>query len=221
MTENDKRGRYPESSESTVNGKNGPATLARVSAISASPNRRLHGYTQRVSRLARRVWHLRPFTHDLTSMSDSDSEQTHFVPQEDDEETLWEVIEILAEKGNRYRVRWAGVDPATNKPWAPSWVPKRDCTDDLVRAWKKKKAKSTKSKVVVAKTKKAVAGTGGKTKGKGKARAESEEIPVYEAVTTSYIDSEEQSSRATRSLRRSAMQQEEDARRPGQSQSAC
>ena len=65
---------------------------------------------------------------------------TQFVPQEDDAETLWEVIEITAEKGGAYKVKWAGLDPKTRKPWAQSWVHKRDCTDRLVMEWKRKQA---------------------------------------------------------------------------------
>jgi hypothetical protein len=66
--------------------------------------------------------------------------ETQFIPQEDDAEILWEVIEITAEKGKKYRVRWAGSDPKTRKPWPQSWVPMHDCTDDLVLAWKRKQA---------------------------------------------------------------------------------
>ncbi|KAF8960772.1 hypothetical protein BDZ97DRAFT_1594011, partial [Flammula alnicola] len=50
---------------------------------------------------------------------------------------LWEVIEITAEKGNTYKVRWKGNDPKTMKPWPQSWVKKTDCTDDLVMEWKR------------------------------------------------------------------------------------
>jgi hypothetical protein len=64
------------------------------------------------------------------------SSETQFIPQEGDEETLWKVIEIIDEKKKAYLVKWEGVDPETNKPWDPSWVPKHDCTDDLVAAWK-------------------------------------------------------------------------------------
>lgn len=70
--------------------------------------------------------------------------ETQFVPQEDDAEILWEVIEITAEKPKQYRVRWAGTDPKTRKPWPQSWVPKHDCTDDLVFAWKRKQALKNK-----------------------------------------------------------------------------
>ena len=66
--------------------------------------------------------------------------ETQFIPQEDDDETLWEVIEITAEKKKLYKVRWKGFDPKTQKPWPLSWVPKHDCTDDLVRNWKFKQA---------------------------------------------------------------------------------
>ena len=70
--------------------------------------------------------------------------ETQFVPQEDDDETLWEVIEITAEKGKLYKVRWKGVDPRTQKPWPQSWVAKHDCTDDLVGEWKLKQGKKKK-----------------------------------------------------------------------------
>ncbi|RPD57025.1 hypothetical protein L227DRAFT_236285 [Lentinus tigrinus ALCF2SS1-6] len=70
--------------------------------------------------------------------------QTQFVPKENDDETLWDVIEITAERAKEYRVRWAGNDPATGKPWAQSWVPKHDCTDELIRDWKIAKAKKKK-----------------------------------------------------------------------------
>jgi hypothetical protein len=70
--------------------------------------------------------------------------QSQFVPQEDDEETLWEVIEITAEKPKAYKVKWAGIDPQTGDPWQESWVPKSDCTDDLVMTWKRNQAKKKK-----------------------------------------------------------------------------
>ena len=72
--------------------------------------------------------------------------ETQFIPQEDDLEVLWEVIEITAEKAKQYRVRWAGNDPKTRKPWPQSWVPKHDCTDDLVLAWKHKKSGAERKK---------------------------------------------------------------------------
>ncbi|KAF9233775.1 hypothetical protein BU15DRAFT_53439 [Melanogaster broomeanus] len=62
--------------------------------------------------------------------------ETQFVPRSDDDEVLWEVQEITAERGKKYRVKWAGIDPATRKPWSQSWVDKRDCTDQLVAEWK-------------------------------------------------------------------------------------
>lgn len=56
---------------------------------------------------------------------------TQFIPQEGDEDTLWSVIEILAENKKQYKVLWEGVDPATGEPWKPSWVAKHDCTSTL------------------------------------------------------------------------------------------
>ena len=67
--------------------------------------------------------------------------ETQFVLQEGDEDILWKVIEITAEKGNTYRVRWEGIDPATKRPWPQSWVHKHDCTDDLVSDWKHAQAR--------------------------------------------------------------------------------
>jgi hypothetical protein len=68
------------------------------------------------------------------------SQETQFVPQENDDEVLWKVIEITGEKDKFYKVRWEGDDPKTGKPWPQSWVPKHDCTPDLVKAWKVTKA---------------------------------------------------------------------------------
>ncbi|KAG6864660.1 hypothetical protein C0991_008037 [Blastosporella zonata] len=84
-------------------------------------------------------------------MSQSDAEsferhsQSQFVAQEGDEEILWEVVEITGEKPKYYKVRWAGIDPDTGKPWVQSWVLKADCTDDLVHEWKRKKTLKKKS----------------------------------------------------------------------------
>lgn len=77
--------------------------------------------------------------HDASELEVS-SLETHFVEREDDGDTLWEVVEILDERKNWYKVRWAGFDPATKQPWPLEWVPKVDCTDSLVLAWKRKKA---------------------------------------------------------------------------------
>lgn len=89
--------------------------------------------------------------------------ETQFIPQSGDEDVLWEVIEVTAERKGMYKVRWQGLDPATNKPWAQvrlrkpfsayytlmlpqSWVPKKDVTPDLSAEWKAKSA-ATKRRV--------------------------------------------------------------------------
>ncbi|KAI0778388.1 hypothetical protein BD413DRAFT_508860 [Trametes elegans] len=81
---------------------------------------------------------------DSSSYGDTEPYQTQFIPGDNDEEELWEATEILEERGSRYKVRWAGVDPETDKPWAPSWVPKHDCTDDLIAEWKRKQKEKKK-----------------------------------------------------------------------------
>ncbi|KAI1789803.1 hypothetical protein LXA43DRAFT_974076 [Ganoderma leucocontextum] len=71
------------------------------------------------------------------SPPDLEPQQTQFDP--DGEGELWEVVEILAEKGHKYLVKWAGIDESTGKPWKNEWVYKKDTTDDLIREWKRKK----------------------------------------------------------------------------------
>jgi len=53
--------------------------------------------------------------------------------------TEWEVIEIVAEDGKLFQVRWAGNDPETGKPWPLDWIPSSHCSTDLVKAWERKK----------------------------------------------------------------------------------
>lgn len=73
--------------------------------------------------------------------------ETQFVARSNDDEALWEVQEITAERGRKYRVKWAGVDPATGKPWPQDWVDRHDCTDQLVAEWKAKKATKKRESV--------------------------------------------------------------------------
>lgn len=62
-------------------------------------------------------------------------------------DSAWEILEILEERGNKYMVRWAGLDPCTDKPWDPSWVCKSDCNASiLVEKWKSKKAEKKLSR---------------------------------------------------------------------------
>ena len=82
-----------------------------------------------------------------SSQSDTnDISETQFVDQSGDEDVLWEVQEITDERGKKYKVKWAGIDPATKKPWAQSWVAKHDCTNDLVAEWKAKKKRRAAGK---------------------------------------------------------------------------
>jgi hypothetical protein len=73
---------------------------------------------------------------DIIDISDR---ETVFSAHESDDEKLFEAIEILAERKGQYLVKWAGVDNKTGKPWPDSWSNKRDCTDDMVIAWKLRK----------------------------------------------------------------------------------
>ncbi len=47
-------------------------------------------------------------------------------------EETYQAFEILEEG---YLVRWAGIDPDTGEPWKPTWVPKRDCGEELITRW--------------------------------------------------------------------------------------
>lgn len=60
--------------------------------------------------------------------------------------TMWEVLYIMAESKNKYQVQWAGKDPDTRKPWKPEWIAKEDCTNELIREWKQKKAKKAEAR---------------------------------------------------------------------------
>ncbi|KAI0756801.1 hypothetical protein C8Q80DRAFT_57114 [Daedaleopsis nitida] len=51
---------------------------------------------------------------------------------------FWDVVEITDERRGLFKVKWAGVDPATGKSWPQSWVKSGDCTEDLIVDWKRK-----------------------------------------------------------------------------------
>ena len=53
--------------------------------------------------------------------------------------TMWEVVEIVAENGKLYQVRWAGKDPKTGKPWPLDWIPSSHCSPELVKEWERRK----------------------------------------------------------------------------------
>ncbi|KAF8900081.1 hypothetical protein CPB85DRAFT_1458325, partial [Mucidula mucida] len=86
--------------------------------------------------------------------SQSEPESQRFIPQSDDDKNVFPALAITAEKGKKFKVRWAGTDPATNKPWPESWEPKSNVMSPLVRDWKarkqakkdRKKSSSTRSK---------------------------------------------------------------------------
>jgi hypothetical protein len=44
------------------------------------------------------------------------------IPPSSTQENWFEALEIIAQKGNKYEVSWAGIDPSTGKQWKPTWV---------------------------------------------------------------------------------------------------
>ncbi|WRT66191.1 uncharacterized protein IL334_003144 [Kwoniella shivajii] len=86
--------------------------------------------------------------------SSDDFPETQFIAQSDDSDNLWEVLEILGERGppktGDYLVKWKGIDTSTGKPWEPSWTQKSACTQGLINDWKAKKARRSKSGSVIA-----------------------------------------------------------------------
>ncbi|EKM55782.1 uncharacterized protein PHACADRAFT_195835 [Phanerochaete carnosa HHB-10118-sp] len=68
-----------------------------------------------------------------------------FIPKDDDDQTLWEALEITDEDDEAFRIRWAGLNPKTKRPWPLQWVLKEDVTDDLVKAWRQVKPKRRRS----------------------------------------------------------------------------
>jgi hypothetical protein len=69
-----------------------------------------------------------------------------FESRSDDDENLWTVDCILDEKKNLFLIKWAGIDPATTKPWANSWVHKSDVTDIARDEWRELKAQKAAQK---------------------------------------------------------------------------
>jgi hypothetical protein len=73
--------------------------------------------------------------------SSNRSRITNYQPVEDELDTedeankLWKVLGIVAERKNKYKIRWEGDDPATGKPWPNSWTMKEDVTSDVIEEW--------------------------------------------------------------------------------------
>ncbi|KAA1083168.1 hypothetical protein PGT21_026917 [Puccinia graminis f. sp. tritici] len=42
----------------------------------------------------------------------------------------------MEEKGGKYYIKWAGIDPATQEPWEPTWEPKSMANAALVADWR-------------------------------------------------------------------------------------
>ena len=80
---------------------------------------------------------------DTMAASDAENspEESQFVFQSGDEDNLWTIEGIVSERQGMYKVKWAGNDPATGKPWGNSWVKKSDVTPDVVKHWKERQAK--------------------------------------------------------------------------------
>ncbi|KAI0260760.1 hypothetical protein BC834DRAFT_1044416 [Gloeopeniophorella convolvens] len=72
------------------------------------------------------------------------------VPTSDEDES-WDVIEIVAEDAKRYKVRWAGNNPKTGKPWPLDWVPRSHCSAELIQKWQSTKAQRQSSLAVASK----------------------------------------------------------------------
>ncbi|TFK23851.1 hypothetical protein FA15DRAFT_444696 [Coprinopsis marcescibilis] len=58
-----------------------------------------------------------------------------FKPKPDDPEQLFTIVGIIAERKGWFKVKWEGINPLTNQPWADSWVPVQDVTDDSQDTW--------------------------------------------------------------------------------------
>ncbi|KAG8835521.1 hypothetical protein FRC20_007235 [Serendipita sp. 405] len=85
----------------------------------------------------------------ITDEEEEDEEVpgTQFEAHESDSSSnFYNVIRILKESNSKYQVEWDGIDPKTGKPWKPSWIPKEDCTNVLIREWKTEKQKRKQEK---------------------------------------------------------------------------
>jgi hypothetical protein len=54
-------------------------------------------------------------------------------------EKEWAAIQILKETKKRYYIEWDGINPNTQKPWDPTWEPKKMANKALVDDWKERK----------------------------------------------------------------------------------
>jgi hypothetical protein len=91
-----------------------------------------------VTGAARHVTNSCHYVTDVLTLCEMSSDD-EALPHADDND-YWPVSEITGERPREYRVKWEGINPETGEPWEESWVPKRDCTADLVEKWKRSRA---------------------------------------------------------------------------------
>ena len=81
----------------------------------------------------------------LPSSQEISEPETQFIELPGDDVNLWDAVEIVAELGNQFKIKWDGINPDTGQTWEDSWVLKHDVTNDLVSAWREKHPRSSTS----------------------------------------------------------------------------
>ncbi|KAH9941066.1 hypothetical protein B0H21DRAFT_753448 [Amylocystis lapponica] len=61
-----------------------------------------------------------------------------YIPVGEDVKPFYRDADAILEEG--YLVQWTGVNPDTGVAWEPSWVSKRDCSQELVAKWRAESA---------------------------------------------------------------------------------
>lgn len=81
---------------------------------------------------------------DTDSSSSTEDEATH------DSQEEWEAVRILDQRGQgfalQYYIEWKDIDPATGKPWAPTWEKASNASATLRASWKAELARRAQEK---------------------------------------------------------------------------
>lgn len=84
----------------------------------------------------------------ILSDIDSSSSTADGASHNSDEE--WEAVRILDQRGQgfalQYYIEWKDIDPATGKPWAPTWERASNASTTLRASWKAELARRSKEK---------------------------------------------------------------------------
>ncbi|KAM0748669.1 hypothetical protein T439DRAFT_349386 [Meredithblackwellia eburnea MCA 4105] len=146
-----------------------PATQGRGGALTTDMDQ---GDREKMNRKRRRASGNGggPLTFDMVANEISSQEEEQMEEQEEEQQEVedssesqkfWPAKAIINERKKHYLLEWEGTDPATGKPWEPTWEPKENANESLRREWERKKSggaskNKNKNKIVEKNTHKTV-----------------------------------------------------------------